>query len=290
MQNSKENIRVLVTGAQGQLGSQLQVLSSVYPEISFLFMNRQELDITDAQMVHRVISEHKPQFIVNSSGYTAVDRAEEESEKAYLLNATAVGHLAQSAKSNNAKLIHISTDYVFGGQGNQPFAEEDPAQPQTVYGETKLKGEELALASGVAMVIRTSWLYSAFGHNFLKTILERSTQNNLKVVYDQIGSPTWAYDLAQAILHIISHSQAEFKTGIYHYSNEGVCSWYDFAKEILRIKGIECPVEPVLSHEFKTLAKRPFYSVLNKQKIKKTFNLTIPHWRDSLEDCLNSME
>lgn len=290
MQNSKENIRVLVTGAQGQLGSQLQVLSSVYPEISFLFMNRQELDITDAQMVHKVISEHKPQFIVNSSGYTAVDRAEEESEKAYLLNATAVGHLAQSAKANNAKLIHISTDYVFGGQGNQPFAEEDPAQPQTVYGETKLKGEELALASGVAMVIRTSWLYSAFGHNFLKTILERSAQGNLRVVYDQIGSPTWAHDLAHAIVHIISHSQAEFKTGIYHYSNEGVCSWYDFAKEILRIKGIECPVEPVLSHEFKTLAKRPFYSVLNKQKIKKTFNLTIPHWRDSLEDCLNSME
>lgn len=290
MQNSKENIRVLVTGAQGQLGSQLQVLSSVYPEISFLFMNRQELDITDAQMVHRVISEHKPQFIVNSAGYTAVDRAEEESEKAYLLNATAVGHLAQSAKANNAKLIHISTDYVFGGQGNQPFAEEDPAQPQTVYGETKLKGEELALASGVAMVIRTSWLYSAFGHNFLKTILERSAQGNLRVVYDQIGSPTWAHDLAHAIVHIISHSQAEFKTGIYHYSNEGVCSWYDFAKEILRIKGIECPVEPVLSHEFKTLAKRPFYSVLNKQKIKKTFNLTIPHWRDSLEDCLNSME
>lgn len=290
MQNSRENIRVLVTGAKGQLGSQLQVLSSAYPEISFLFMNRQELDITDAQMVHKVISEHKPQFIVNAAGYTAVDRAEEEPEKALLLNATAVGHLAQSAKVNNAKLIHISTDYVFGGQGNQPFAEEDPAQPQTVYGETKLKGEELALASGVAMVIRTSWLYSAFGHNFLKTILDRSAQGKLRVVYDQIGSPTWAHDLAQVIMYIISHSQAEFKTGIYHYSNEGVCSWYDFAKEILRIKGTECPVEPVLSHEFKTLAKRPFYSVLDKQKIKNTFNLTIPHWRDSLEDCLNSME
>lgn len=284
-----QQITVLVTGANGQLGRELRQLANNPHTPNFVFTDVEELDITNGHAVDAFIDELNPHFIINAAAYTAVDRAEEDADTAFLLNAVAVDHLAQSAKRVGAKLIHISTDYVFNGQGYRPYTEQDATQPQSVYGHSKLKGEENALASGVGMVIRTAWLYSAHGHNFVKTILAKSEQGNLRVVYDQIGSPTWANDLAQVILQIIHQSQDEFRNEIFHYTNEGVCSWYDFAKEILRIKGRSCEVEAVMSSEFKTLARRPYYSVLNKHKIKRTFSLDIPHWRDSLEKCLHIM-
>jgi dTDP-4-dehydrorhamnose reductase len=282
-------LNVLVTGANGQLGSELKRLSELACQMQFTFVDIDELDIANAQHVSAFINRLKPNFIVNAAAYTAVDNAELEPDLAFSINADAVNSLAHAAKSSNAKLIHISTDYVFNGQSYLPYNEDDVTKPNSVYGESKLKGEEYAISSGVGMVIRTSWLYSAFGNNFMKTILAKSAGGKLKVVFDQVGSPTWAYDLAKAIIAIIEQSENNFLNQVFHYSNEGVCSWYDFASEILRIKGISCDINPVLSTEFKTRANRPHYSVLNKQKVKSAFGISIPYWRDSLKECLNSL-
>ena len=282
-------LNVLVTGANGQLGSELKMLSEHAGQMRFTFVDIDELNIANAQQVSSYVNKLKPNFIVNAAAYTAVDNAELEPDMAFSINADAVKSLAYAAKSVNAKLIHISTDYVFNGQSYLPYNEDDVTNPNSVYGESKLKGEEYAISSGVAMVIRTSWLYSAFGNNFMKTILAKSADGKLKVVFDQVGSPTWANDLAKALIAIIEQSKNSFLNQVFHYSNEGVCSWYDFANEILRIKGIRCDINPVLSSEFKSKANRPHYSVLNKQKVKSAFGISIPYWRDSLKECLNSL-
>lgn len=280
--------KILVIGANGQLGSELKAISTQFNSLHFIFVDIDKLDISKQDEVAKFIGGLKPKFIVNAAAYTAVDNAEVEREMAYGVNAEAVNYIAKAASDVGAKLIHISTDYVFNGTSYKPYAEDDETSPNSVYGSSKLKGEEYAISSGIGMVIRTAWLYSAYGKNFMKTILAKSNEGSLKVVFDQVGSPTWAHDLALAIVHIIKHSEEAFYNEIFHYSNEGVCSWYDFAKAILSIKGRECEVSPVLSSEFVTKAKRPHYSVLNKQKIKKTFELSIPYWRDSLKECLNS--
>lgn len=282
-------VKVLVTGANGQLGSELKAISDQFKGLHFTLVDIDELDISNQDEVTKFIGKLKPNFIINAAAYTAVDTAEEEHEVAYRVNAEAVKYIAKAASKVDAKLIHISTDYVFNGQSYKPYAEGDATSPNSVYGKSKLKGEEYAISSGIGMVIRTAWLYSAHGKNFMKTILAKSKSGNLRVVFDQIGSPTWAHDLAMAILHIIMHSKEVFHNEIFHYTNEGVCSWFDFAKAILSIKEKECEVSSVLSSEFVTKAKRPHYSVLNKGKIKKTFGLTIPYWRDSLRECLDSV-
>jgi len=282
-------MKILVTGAYGQLGSTIKELSAQFSQWEFFFTDADSLDITDEKSVAEYFHKINPGFLINCAAYTAVENAEADIETARAVNTVAPGVLAEAAKESQAGFIHVSTDYVFDGKSPVPYRETDTVNPLGVYGATKLAGERRSLeVNSDTIIIRTSWLYSAYGKNFMKTILAKSNEGSLKVVFDQIGSPTWAHDLALAIVHIIKHSEEVFHNEIFHYSNEGVCSWYDFAKAILSIKGRECEVSPVLSSEFVTKAKRPHYSVLNKQKIKKTFGLTIPYWRDSLAECLSS--
>ncbi len=288
MVGNTSSTKILVTGANGQLGAELQAMHLAYPQLQFVFTDFDELDITDCNAVSVFIAKHQPSFIVNCAAYTAVDKAEEEPDKAYELNALAPKYLAEAAKNINAKLIHISTDYVFDGNACEPYAENFITSPNSVYGSTKLKGEEFALSTGVAMVIRTAWLYSSYGKNFVKTIAGLAKdKHELKVVYDQIGSPTWAYDLAQAILQIVLQGVGNFKPEVFHFSNEGVCSWYDLAVEIVSYLGYSCQIIPILSAQYPTLAKRPHYSVLNKLKVKSSYNVSVPHWRKSLIKCLD---
>ncbi|MGL5894897.1 MAG: dTDP-4-dehydrorhamnose reductase, partial [Bacteroidales bacterium] len=250
----------------------------------------QQLDITDLDKIESLIELEKIEYVINCAAYTAVDAAEENHQAALLINATAVDNLAIACRRFNAKLIHISTDYVFDGKSYRPYLESDLVSPNSVYGTTKLLGEQAALSDNTkAIVIRTSWLYSQYGANFVKTMLKLGREReNLSVVYDQIGSPTYAADLALTIIKIIV---SEFHPGIYHYSNEGVCSWYDFTKAIHRLAGIEgCNVSPIESKEYPTRAERPHYSVLNKRKIKEKFNITIPHWEDSLGRCIEKLK
>lgn len=288
-------MKILVTGAYGQLGNELKVLSEQFSEHQFVFTDADSLDITEENQVRNFFEKEKPEFAINCAAYTAVDKAETEIKVAHNINASAPGLLAKVTKQFKAGYIHISTDYVFNGQTYIPYSEVDPVQPESVYGKTKLAGEHLIKSGNPkAIIIRTSWLYSSFGNNFVKTMLKLGKERDMiKVVFDQIGTPTYAADLAKAVLSIASVYEKEpenFKPGIYHYSNEGVASWYDFAKSIFEISGLNCNVLPVLSDEFPTPAKRPHYSVLNKSKIKSTFNLEIPYWKDSLELCLNKLQ
>ena len=280
-------VKILVTGANGQLGSEIRKISSTFPEMEFAFTDVNELDITDPWKVADFLTKNKPQFLVNCAAYTAVDKAETDLETATLLNATAVGILAEQSAEIGCKIIHISTDYVFNGRGPRPYKEDDPVDPQSAYGKTKLEGELLCQKfNPESMIIRTSWLYSAFGNNFVKTMVRLGGEKTeLGVIVDQIGSPTNAADLAHAILTIISCIEIgdkPFAPGIYHYSNEGVASWYDFTKAIFEIAGINCLVKPISSEEYPSPVQRPPYSVMNKSKIKLNFGLQIPHWRDSL--------
>ncbi len=290
MQNKKV---VLVTGANGQLGNEMQIVARG-SEDRYLFTDVAELDITDAEAVEKMIRENHVDVIVNCAAYTNVDKAEEEPALAERLNALAVKNLAESAKRNDAVLIHISTDYVFGGaQNNTPCREDQPANPTGVYGKTKLQGEEAIKAVGCRyIIIRTAWLYSEFGKNFLKTMWNlTATKPELKVVFDQTGTPTYAYDLAGAIFEIIENRKYEGHEGVYHYSNEGVCSWYDFTKAIAALSGhTECHILPCHSNEFPSKVVRPSYSVLDKTKFKDTFGIHIPYWIDSLKLCLQNME
>ncbi|MFW6259444.1 MAG: dTDP-4-dehydrorhamnose reductase [Tangfeifania sp.] len=286
---------ILVTGAYGQLGSELKELAKEISDHQFLFTDSDTLDISDENQVSRFFEKEKPQFVINCAAYTAVDKAETEMETAQIVNATGPALLAKHTRQHNAGFIHISTDYVFNGKSYIPYSEKDPVQPESVYGKTKLDGENFILSSGSkAVIIRTSWLYSSFGNNFVKTMLRLGNERDLlKVVFDQVGTPTYAADLAEALLSIASVYENEpekFETGVYHFSNEGVASWYDFAKSIFEISGLNCKLLPVLSGEFPTPAKRPHYSVLNKSKIKSTFNLEIPYWKDSLERCLKKLQ
>jgi len=287
-------MKILVTGAYGQLGNEINCLTTRYPDWQFLFTDVDSLDITSESALETWFQNNKPYFVVNCAAYTAVDKAETDTETAEKVNALAPSLLGKLSKNVGAKLIHISTDYVFDGETFTPYSESDKVNPKGVYGETKLKGEQNCVEENhETVVIRTSWLYSAFGNNFVKTMLRLGKERGrLNVVYDQVGTPTYAADLAKAILEIIESTEkepAKFIPGIYHYSNEGVASWYDFAKAIFEISGVECAVSPVRSAEFPTPAKRPNYSVLDKAKIKNVFEIEIPYWRESLKDCIQKL-
>ena len=278
---------VLVTGAGGQLGSELQLLSKEY-EGNFYFTDKENLDIVQKEAVKRFLQEHKITHIINAAAYTAVDKAEEEEALADAINHKAVGYLAEAAKNENISLVHISTDYVFDGKNYKPYTEDDITNPQSAYGRTKRKGEEAMLAVNpqCSVIIRTSWVYSSFGNNFVKTMLRLGKEREkLGVIFDQVGTPTYARDLAQTILDILPKIKND-NVEIYHFSNEGVLSWYDFAKEIMRMAKIECRVDPIETKEYPTPAPRPHYSLLNKAKIKQTFQLEIPYWKEGLDACL----
>lgn len=279
--------RVLVTGANGQLGSEMRRLGAASPN-EYIFTDVAELDITDGAAVSRFVKENNVNVIVNCAAYTAVDRAEDDEATAELINATAVRNLAQAAKEVDAVLFHVSTDYVFGAEGNTPRTEEMPTNPLGVYGRTKLRGEQAIAEVGArAIIIRTAWLYSEYGNNFLKTMLRLTKEKEtLSVVFDQVGTPTYAGDLAMTIFSIIEGDYYNGNEGIYHFSNEGVCSWYDFAREIATAMGHTCQINPCHSSEFPSKVTRPPYSVLDKSKIKKTFGVDIPHWRESMIYCL----
>ena len=290
---------ILVTGAHGQLGHELKRLveshAHTLDKAQFFFTDKATLDITDEKEVETYIEAHKIDTIINCAAYTAVDKAEMDEELATKVNRDAVKHLAQIAKDKNIFLIHISTDYVFDGNNHLPFVENDPTNPQGIYGKSKLAGEEeiLRISPSNAIIIRASWVYSHIGLNFVNTMLRLSKiKENIGVVCDQVGTPTYARDLAKALLEILDkHNRKENErpkgVEIYHYSNEGSCSWYDFSKAIFELSNIPCRVDPITSDKYPTLAKRPHYSVLNKEKIKETYQLSIPYWRDSLEECLS---
>lgn len=280
---------ILVTGSNGQLGSEIKNISTNY-KFKFLFTDVDDLDISNYSEIQQFIENKKIDFIVNCAAYTAVDKAETEKELAYLVNSNAVENLAKISKSHNIKLIHVSTDYVFDGKSCLPYKEDDITNPIGYYGFSKLEGEKkIQQHDCESIIIRTSWLYSSFGNNFLKTIIKHSTvKNELNVVFDQVGTPTYAADLAKAILEIIKSDI--FIKGIYHYSNEGVCSWYDFAYEIVKLTNSKCLINPIESKDFPTPTKRPNYSVLNKSKIKSTFHVKIPNWKESLNNCLNEIK
>lgn len=283
--------KIWITGSKGQLGQSLQKLASNYDKFRFHFTDIDECDITKEEEIKHILSNFQPDYIVNCSAYTNVDKAEEEKEKADLINARAVENLGLLAAKYNSRVLHISTDYVFSGENHKPYKENEQPSPVSAYGASKLLGEEnLLLANEDATIIRTAWLYSEFGKNFAKTIIKLGKERELlKVVDDQIGSPTYATDLARAILQIIEAGIAgNYIPGIYHFTNEGVCSWYDFALAILQHINLQCRIIPIESKDFPTPAKRPFYSVLSKYKIKQNYTINIPHWHASLIDMLEN--
>ncbi len=278
---------ILVTGADGQLGREIEALHGVFDH-RFVFADRRRLDITDKEAISKMIEKEGIDTIINCAGYTAVDRAETERETADLINHVAVADIARIAKEKDVSLIHISTDYVFDGRHYRPYREDDPPNPASVYGESKLRGEEAIrkIAPKNSLIIRTSWVYSSYGNNFVKTMLRLGKEEKmLGVIYDQIGTPTYARDLARTILGILPHIQNDTPQ-IYHYTNEGVTSWYDFAKEIMRMAGLACEVNPLETFQYPTPARRPHYSLLNKAKIKEHFDIKIPYWKDALSECL----
>ncbi|MEA2098875.1 MAG: dTDP-4-dehydrorhamnose reductase [Campylobacterota bacterium] len=281
---------ILVTGSNGQLGSEIKELSSKYSH-NFFFTNRENLDITNKNKILKFIDENSINSIINCAAYTAVDKAENDKSNANYINNIAVKSLAELAKEKDIKLIHISTDYVFDGTNFKPYNETDKTNPNGIYGSTKLNGE-ISLQTinpKNSIIIRTSWVYSSFGNNFVKTMLHLGKEKDeLNVIFDQVGTPTYAKDLAKLILDIIPKLKNE-NTEIYNYSNEGVLSWYDFAKEIMKMAKINCKVNPIETKNYPTPAKRPYFSLLNKNKIKNDFNITIPYWKDSLDKCLQKM-
>ncbi|MBR5166701.1 MAG: dTDP-4-dehydrorhamnose reductase [Salinivirgaceae bacterium] len=287
--------RILVTGANGQLGNEIRDLSAKYNDYEYVFTDVAELDITSVDALNDFFQKNgKFDFLINCAAYTAVDAAEQNQELAFKLNTTAVDMLVEMAGKYGFFLVQISTDYVFDGEKNRPYDEEDVPIPSSVYGKTKSDAEHLILYSDInAIVIRTAWLYSTYGKNFVKSMIKYGTERDeLNVVFDQVGTPTYAYDLADAILQILPQLEAMPKpyTDLFHYTNEGVCSWYDFTQHILRHENIDCKVNPIRSEQYPTPAKRPAFSVLDKSKIKNKFNITIPYWTDSLDVMLNKLK
>ena len=285
---------ILVTGAYGQLGNEVRILSANYPEYNFLFTDVDSLDITDKNELIDFVTGNDIRYIINCAAYTAVDKAEDDAELCEKINATAVKNLGLAAAEAGAGIIHVSTDYVFDGTSCRPYTEDMPTKPCSVYGKTKLKGEKNLLKTCPnAIIIRTAWLYSPFGNNFVKTMIKLgSERESLNVIFDQVGTPTYALDLADAILKAMDQTidTDHEKGGVYHFSNEGVCSWYDFTIKIHEIAGIKtCKVNPIETKDYPTKAARPHYSVLNKSKIKQTFNISIPHWEASLKDCIKEL-
>lgn len=285
-------MNILVTGANGQLGNEMRIVAKNSVD-NYIFTDVAELDITNAEAVEKMVMDNDVKIIVNCAAYTNVDKAEDDSEFAEILNAKAAENLAVAMKKNDGLLVHVSTDYVFGGtKNNTPCKEDEPANPTGVYGVTKLHGEQAIMATGCRhIIIRTAWLYSEFGKNFLKTMLNlTATKPQLKVVFDQVGTPTYAYDLALAIFDIVENRKSEGNDGVYHYSNEGVCSWFDFTKMIAEYAGnTQCDIQPCHSDEFPSKVVRPSYSVLDKTKIKATFGTVVPYWTDSLKVCMNNL-
>jgi dTDP-4-dehydrorhamnose reductase len=281
-------MKILITGSNGQLGNELRELAPAYPQFEFLYTDEKELDITNEVHIDEYLASQNPDIIINCAAYTAVDRAESEEDIAFLINSTAAGFLAKASAKHGALLVHISTDYIFDGKAFIPYAEINGTNPISAYGRTKLAGE-LAVQeyADKAIIIRTSWLYSEYGNNFVKTILKYSKERGmLNIVYDQIGTPTYARDLAKTILEILSSKVITSGVEVFHYSNEGVASWYDFAKAIVDYSGIECKINPINSKDYSQAATRPFYSVLDKSKLKERFSIEIPYWRDSVKDCI----
>ncbi len=282
-------MNILITGANGQLGNEMRVLSAGHPAHTYFFTDVEELDICNAEGVKTFVKDNHIDIIVNCAAYTAVDKAEDNAELCDKLNHMAPGYLAEAAEAYGAGLIQISTDYVFDGTAHIPYTEDAPTCPNSIYGRTKLAGEQEVMSRCTrAMIIRTAWLYSTFGNNFVKTMLRLGREReSLGVVFDQIGTPTYAADLAQTIFAAIEQG---IKPGVYHFSNEGVCSWYDFTLAIHRLAGITtCKVSPLHTDEYPAKAPRPHYSVLDKTKIKQTYNIEIPHWEKSLETCVKQL-
>ncbi|MBP6688226.1 MAG: dTDP-4-dehydrorhamnose reductase [Lacibacter sp.] len=281
---------ILVTGSNGQLGKELKQISDNYSQFSFVFASREDLKLHHFGLVENFFIATKPQYCINCAAYTAVDKAENEQEIAMLVNGEAVGNLVAVCKKYQTKFIHISTDYVFDGESETPYNEDDATGPINTYGKSKLLGEQLCMKEDAdAIIIRTSWVYSSFGHNFVKTMMRlMNERNELNVVADQIGSPTYAADLAKAILDIIS--TGKWESGIYHYSNEGKISWFEFAQAIKEITGSKVVVHPIETAQYPTPARRPHYSLLNKEKIKSAYALAIPGWKESLQKCISILQ
>ena len=285
---------IIITGANGQLGNELKVVSKKFYGYDFIFTDIDTLDITNPEQTSDFINKSKPDWIINCAAYNLVDKAESETEIAMLVNGTAVKNIADSIKGSGCRLIHISSDYIYDGNSNIPYNESVQPNPLSVYGRSKLAGEKHALLHPGSMIIRTSWLYSSFGNNFVKTIIRHAAEKeSLRVVFDQTGTPTYAADLAGSIMNIISgviRNQIAMNAGIYNYSNEGVCTWYDFAVEIIHEADLSCIVNPVLTRDYQSVARRPAYSVMDKNKIKENYGLSIPHWRTSLKSCMKLLK
>lgn len=287
--------KILVTGANGQLAQCIKNIAHQYSDFEFIFCDKSTLNITDANAVEAFFKIHQPQYCINTAAYTAVDKAESDVEQAFLVNEKAVEYLAKAASQYGSQLIHISTDYVFDGNLNIPYSEEASVNPTSVYGKSKLAGEQVALQQHpTSIIIRTSWVYATYGNNFLKTMMRlMQEREQLNVVVDQVGTPTSAHDLAEALMQVVQYLPANPTKqlgGIYHYSNEGVASWFDFAKTIAVEMNWNGKLLPILSAQFPTAAKRPHFSVLDKTKIKSAFQLTIPYWRDSVVNCMKKMK
>ncbi len=288
--SSAQTLNILITGSNGQLGSELKELSSNY-SYNFFFTTREDIDITSKESVKEYCESNNINTIINCAAYTAVDKAETDEENADLINHKAVKKLALVSNELNIKLIHVSTDYVFDGKNFKPYCEQFQTNPQGVYGKTKLDGENEMININPlnSVIIRTSWVYSFYGNNFVKTMLRLGKEKeSLGVIFDQVGTPTYAKDLAYTILEILPKIENK-KVQIYNYSNEGVLSWYDFAKEIMKMAKLDCKINPIETYQYPTPAKRPHYSILNKAKIKKEFDIEIPFWKDGLDDCLRRL-
>ena len=285
---------IIVTGRNGQLGLELMDLPANYPQFAFIFFDKEALNIADVKQVQIIFELYSPAYFINCAAYTAVDKAETEKEKALQINAEAVGNIAAFCRAHHTRFIHISTDYIFDGNATVPYKEDDITDPVNYYGYTKLEGEQLAMVNNPeSLIIRTSWVYSSYGNNFVKTMLRlMKERNEISVVDDQTGSPTYAADLAETIMEIIDSVQlsaSAWHGGIYHYSNEGAITWYDFACAIKEIKKLTCIIHPIKTTQYPTPAKRPFYTVMNKGKIAETFGITIKNWRTGLERCLQKI-
>ena len=280
--------KILITGAGGQLGSEIRALSTHYIDREFIFTDYQELDITDRQAVLAFVQEGSYYAIINCAAYTAVDKAESDKEKAYLINETGAKYLAEAAAQMGAKFVHISTDFIFDGTHSTPILEDDKPAPLSVYGASKLAGEQaVQQANPDSIIFRTSWVYSSFGGNFVKTMIRLCTEReSLSVIYDQIGTPTYARDLAKVILDTLDTVIEKNISGVYNYTNEGVASWYDFAVAVRDIAGLKAKITPIETSQYPTPATRPKYSVLNKNKVKDAFGIEIAYWRDSLVACI----
>lgn len=284
---------ILVTGANGQLANELKILSSGFPQYQFLFTAKEELPIENTDALTSFFQRNKMDYCINCAAYTAVDKAESEKEKAFLINAEAVGELANVCYNHQTKLIHISTDYVYDGTVHNPLKENNPVGPINIYGESKLKGEELALEKNPsAIIIRTSWVYSSFGNNFVKTMMRLfKEKSEINVINDQFGSPTYAADLAAVILNFIEQTeQGKDFSGIVNYSNSGVTTWYEFAEEIKSLVNSNCKINPIPTSSYPTPAKRPLYSVLDTSKIKELLQIEIPSWKESLKECVDILK